>query len=448
MPGTKPPDDRNDERTIDLRPPEDGSATTKLGPENLEHVDPSEQTIEEPRPVGVKALGSLGSDVRRGIVANGWDRSALAALTGIAAMLAVGAVFVVMAKLVAPNFGAGKSPLWILARIGVAGLAALGIPIERGAAGTPILPLGALLLIGWFLSWATKRVVETSGALSLRERLIEGMRVALPFSLACLIAALVFRLRDRDPSVGADPYLALILGLVWGAVFGAIGGLRAAGVPPEAERGPLLETRPLLRDGLRCAKTMLGALLLLSAVAVVAAIALKLALGGPPPISPAEATAFILAVVFFLPNLVLGAAAFVLGGPIGALARTIDGTRLVSEVSLLGWGAPRPAVYVYLLLLVPVAAFAYGGYHARREGASAQVEVLGVAAGVVGLAMLLLVWISSVQVGRAFLGSGNYLVAAAEPFPAAVLAVIAAAAFGALGWWMADHSVPVKRARR
>jgi hypothetical protein len=361
-------------------------------------------------------------------------------------MLAVGAVFVVMAKLVAPDFGAGKSPLWILTRIGVAGLGALGIPIERGGEGTFILPLGALLVVGWFLSWATKRVVETSGALSLRERLIEGMRVAVPFSLACLIVALVFRLRDRDPSVGADPFLALLLGLVWGAVFGAIGGLRAAGVPPEAERGPLLETRPHLRDGLRCAKTMLGALLLLSAVIVVAAIALKLALGGPPPISPAEAAAFILAVVFFLPNLVLGAAAFALGGPIGALARTIDGTRLVSEVSLLGWSAPRPALYVYLLLLVPLAAFAYGGYQARREGASAQVEVLGIAAGVVGLAMLLLVWISSVQVGRAFLGRGNYLVAAAEPFPAAVLAVIAAAAFGALGWWVADHSVP--RARR
>jgi hypothetical protein len=448
MPNAQPPDDRDDERTIDLRPPEEGSATAKLGPQELESADPSEQTVEEPRPGGVKALESLGSDVRRGFVANGWDRSSLAALTGIAAMLAVGAVFVVMAKLVAPNFGAGKSPLWILARVGVAGLGALGIPIERGGVGTPILPLGALLLVGWFLSWATKRVVETSGALTLRERLIEGMRVALPFSLACLIAALVFRVRDRDPSLGADPFLALILGFVWGALFGAIGGLRAAGVPPEAERGPLLESRPHLRDGLRCAKTMIGALLLLSAVTVVAAIALKLALGGPPPISPAEAAAFILAVAFFLPNLVLGAAALALGGPLGALARTIDGTRLISEVSLLGWDAPRPGAYVYLLLFVPIAAFAYGGYHARRDGASAQVEVLGVAAGVVGLAMLFLVWISSVQVGRAFLGRGNYLVAAAEPFPAAVLGVIAAAAFGALGWWIADHSVAIGRAQR
>ncbi|MPZ16123.1 MAG: hypothetical protein GEU73_17180, partial [Chloroflexi bacterium] len=182
MPNAQPPDDRDDERTIDLRPPEEGSATAKLGPRELESADPSERTVEA-RPEGARALRSLSADVRRGIIANGWDRVSLAALTGIAAMLAIGAVFVVMAKLIAPNFGTGKSPLWILARIGVAGLGALGIPIERGGEGTSILPLGALLFVGWFLSWATKRVVETSGALSLRERLIEGARVAIPFAL-------------------------------------------------------------------------------------------------------------------------------------------------------------------------------------------------------------------------------------------------------------------------
>lgn len=423
-------------------PSAEGSATVELDPESAPE-DPRETagTTREVRPEAARALEHLGGEVRRGIVAHGWDRAALAALTGFAAVLAVGSVFVVMAKLAVPDFGSGKSPLWIMARIGVAGLGALGIPIERAGEGASVLPVGALMLVGWILAWATRKVVETSGAFTLRERVLEGLKVAIPFALGCFIASFVFRLRDRDPSLGADPSWALILGLVWGAIFGALGGLWAGGVRDAADAGDRwLENRPLLRDGLRTGATMLVGLGLLSAVVVVAAIALKVAFGGAPPISGGEAAAFVLAVILFGPNLVAGAAAFSLGGPVGVLARTIDGARVASEVSLLGWDAGRPSAYLYLLILVPAAAFAYGGYHARRSGAGSPAEVIGIAAGVVGVSVAFLTWITRLRVSQAFLGRGNYLVAAADVLPAFVLSVASAGLFGYLGWRAGDKA--------
>ncbi len=406
---------------------DDTEVTDTPGPE----VD--DTAAEDPGPARV--LEEFGAEVRRGVVTHGWDRAALAAAVGFAALLAMGAVLVLMAKLVLPGLGSDNGPVWFFERIVIAGLASIGIPVERGATTSSVLIIGSLLFIGWMLSWATRKIVASSGAMSVRERVAEGIKVAVPFALFCFIAALLFKAEDARPALSVGALGALVIGLIWGALFGAIGGLRAHGIGSLSDDARLwLRDRSMLRSGVVLGASMLKWLALLSSVALLAVLVIKLVFGDVTSLSAGEAVAFALALLLFFPNLVLGTAAFSLGAPIAVLARTIDGTNAVSETSLFGWGADLAPVYAFVMLLIPLAAFAYAGYRASANRENPPIEVLGTAAGVVAIVMLLAVWVTRVRIGAAFLGEGQFLVATAAPLATFVLGALWAIAGGYLGW--------------
>lgn len=391
---------------------------------------------------GGELIGDAAGGVRRYLIAGGWTRATQAAAVGFLALLAVGAVFVVLAKLLNPDFGSGESPLWMLTRIVIAGLWSIGVAIERADAGSAVLPVGALLVVGWILTASARRTTEWSTAVSLRERALEGLKTGLPFALMCFVAALLFRIRSGR-EVGADPAAALLVGLVWGSAFGALGGARSSASFRELTNLGVeqIERRlPGARAGLWAGGVMLVATALLALGAVLLFLVVGLATGRSVPLSLSDAIVFVVVLAAFLPNLVAGAAAFSLGAPIEFLARTIDGAEVERRASLI-LGGEGARGYAYLLLVVPAIACLLGGFAARRRaGREARVAVvLGAATATYALTLWIVALVTGVRVSEAFIGTGNYLVVSAGAGATLLLAALWAGVFGFAGWRLAEQ---------
>jgi zinc-ribbon domain len=409
------------------------SADTATSPEGDRRDDSSAQG----RMDGAAALASdMAVALRRSLVSGGWVDAAQVAGFGLLAMLAVGAVFAAVIKLSDPTFGSGESALWVLEWVVILGALSIGVPVE-GDLSISVLPMGSLLVIGWAIAWAARRVAAQSSADTLGARMIEGAKAGAPLALLSLLMALVFRIDGAAAAPGA----ALLLGGLWGALFGAIGGARAHGSISQVA-GYLLETiagrSRSLADGLVAGAIMLATSAVIGAAATLVALIMWLALGDVS-LEAGEAVLIVFTLLAFAPNIVAGVVGFGLGAPV--MFGGDFGFGGGGEFSLLGWGADAPAPYLYLALLIPAVSCLFGGYVARRRarpGADVNATI-GVAAIVYALALTVIVSLGNLDLGRSVTGATEFELGP-DPAGVFVLGLAWAAAVGYIGWKLGESS--------
>lgn len=389
--------------------------------------------------------GSLAS-VGRSLRSEGWVEAVGVAAFCFLSLLGIGAVLVVAAKLENPDLGAGAGPLEVLSAMVVLGLAGIGVTLDLGRLSVDALPLGILVLFGWVVAWAARAAVAKRNIESPRAAAAEGMKLAVPLGLICFVAALLFRVGRTEDLLRADPAMALFVPSLWGALFGALGGLRSTGsLASHAGNGlaKLEARRRPFHEGIVAGGTMLVATALLSAAALLMIIIVGLMRGQPSAhLTAGDAMSGLVYLAAFFPNLVVLVASFALGAPVEVGARVSFGGRPIGgfeSFSLLGWDGPSPGGVALLLLLIPMAACLLGGFIARRRisDRSSLVAVLGSGGLVYAAILSLLGWLSAVRIGVGVLGRGVGRLAP-EAGIALLLALLWGTGVGWLGWKLAE----------
>ena len=373
-----------------------------------------------------------------------WGDALASAAFGYLALLCVGAVFMVAAKLQFPALGSGFNPLSIVTAMTVLGLASLGAPLHIGAVELSALPLGSLGLFGAAFAAAVRLPRATrlaSAPLSLR--VVAGVRCGVCFGALCGLAALIFRFRGAPDPVSVTAWGALGLGLLWGCLFGLLGSLRAqrsvGSWLTDAARALRVKSR-LVYEAAAGAGFMLVAGLALSGGAAVVWIVVALARGSVPPgFGIRDAVAAILYLVAFAPNIAVSFLALSLGAPVEVGGRVTVGGRdfgQVLEYSFVQWGAGDPPWYLFALLLIPALSCFGAGFVARRTATddNAVLEVIGLAALLFAGAVLVLASVGDARLGAGLLGRRGLARAAPDALTAAVFACGWGAALGFMGW--------------
>ena len=383
-----------------------------------------------------QSLRALRDAVKPALLPGMWGQVASAAALTLLAVVGVGAVFVGVLKVYEPGFGVGRSVGWVVVRIVIAGLASLGIPIQHGAAEGAVLPLGALVAVGWVAVWAARNIVGKSPVRTTVERAVDGARMGVPFAVMIFVAALLFRIRDSG-DVGADPILALLLGCLWGCLFGAIGGVLAHRRAGELLLEAVGEDSGSWMEGLRSAGVMVTVAATLAGAGVMLFVLVKL-VSGDLSLSPGDVLALVFLLVMFAPNIVAGTVAFSAGAPVVFIARSF-GVGVHSSVTLLG--GSDPSWYLFPFLVVPVCACFFGGYMARKRNVdpARSVEVTAIGASGFAIAVGVMSYLGGIGLGRVFLGAGSLLVLRANSFAALLLSFLWGIAGGVAGWKLAER---------
>lgn len=384
--------------------------------------------------------------LQRSFVSGGWGQFAGAAAIGWLALVGLGALIVAAAAIGSGGFP-GINALDVLSLVVVFGLSIMGVSLEFSNLG-PVGPsfgmiwFGALAIAGYALSWATARAVARRSPHSLRGLMIEGSKVALPFALYCLLAALLFKISDVGTLAASAPQ-ALFLGLLWGAVFGALGGLRSM-EPLQAIWGRALESVKTKRrstyEGIAGAGVMLGTTALASAGAFLLIIIVALARGDSlDGLTIGSVGAALIVLVLTLPNVLSLIAAVSLGAPLSGVGDSLGASE---SISIIGFGGRTSGGLVLLLLLIPLLSCLLGGFSAYRQSIdpSKMTEVLVAAACVYAgtLAVLALLngfsfrGVEGVSIGVV---NTNFLLAA-------LMGLVWAALFGFAGWKLAEMQDP------
>jgi hypothetical protein len=409
-----------------------------------EHARPPSPLSPPPRARPGELLVDMTTAIRRSLSSGGWTAAAWPALLGFLVLIAFGALFVGVVKLAEAGFGAGRSPWWALTRIVVAGLAALGVPLQHALTESSIVPLGVLLAVGWVIAAGARKVVTGGPSVSIRERTINGAKVGVPFGLFCFFASLIFRSAE-GVEISANPIVAFLLGAFWAGLFGAVGGAMAGSSPQAAARDGIAAVRSrssVLYEGVAAGATMLAAAAVLSMASALILIIVDLGLSADVPLTAGDAVAIVFLLIVFAPNIAVGVTGFAVGAPVEVVQQTFGGG-FTGDVSLLGLGTATPEWYLYLLLLIPLAATLFGGYAARRRASDPGrvVDVICTAAGVFAVVLAALVFIGTVDIDRALLGRGNLLAISPRPAIVLVLSFIWAAALGFAGWKAAESQL-------
>ncbi len=416
---------------------------TSPGPEA--DTPPAPQTDTPPGPPAPTPRARIAELIRARAGSTGvaWHDPVMSAALGYLALLVVGAALLVAAKLQFPALGSGFNPLSVVTAMTILGLAALGAPLHIGPIEVLTLPLGALAIFGTAFAGfvrlsrrARRRSSPVAGA-------VAGSRSGIVFGLLCGVAALVFRFRGGPDQVGVEALPALALGLLWGVVFGALGGMFAGRSP-----GALLATVttgmrarfPVVYEGVVSAGAMLAAGLALSVGAALVWILVVLARGSlPAGFGLRDAAAALLYLLAFAPNVAVSLLALSLGAPVEVGGRVTVGGRDFGgllEYSLVEWAGGDPPWYLFGLLLIPIVACAGAGLLAYRNARDpgAVLEVIGVAALVFAAAVLVLASVGDARLGAGLLGGRGVARAAPNAFTAAVLACGWGATLGFAGW--------------
>ena len=313
------------------------------------------------------------SSLRRSMRKGAWGPLTAAAAFGFLAMLAAAALLVLGVKMQYPDIGSGSDPLGALSGLVIVALGVLRVPIHIGDLSVSALPLGALAGVGYLTVWATARALRRRGYGDTRTAVLEGMKLAVPFALICFISALVFRIRTEPTPVAADAGAALVLGALWGLVFGALAGFLARGTA----RSQVAQLMSFVRErwefvfhGLVAGGVTLGVSLLAGAVAALLWVIAGLLGGGPQDFGLGEAGAAVIYLVAFAPNVIVSIVSIGLGAPVEIGAQVSSAGRLLgplTEVSLFEWGSGSPPWFAYLLLAIPIGACLAGGFAAHRS---------------------------------------------------------------------------------
>jgi hypothetical protein len=417
---------------------------TDIDEATKEQARPPSPLSPPPRARAGELLVEMTAAIRRSLAAGGWTAAVWPAVLGFLVLLTFGALFVGVVKLAEPGFGAGRSPWWALTRIVVAGLAALGVPLQQGLTESSIVPLGVLLGLGWTIAGGARQVVAGGPSVGVRERTVNGAKVGVPFGLLCFVASVIFRSTEAI-DISANPIVAFLLGAFWAGLFGAIGGAMAGSTPQAAARDGIAAVRSrsaVLYEGVAAGGTMLAAAAVLSMASALILIIIDLGLSADVPLTAGDAVAIVFLLIVFAPNIAVGVTGFAVGAPVEFVQDTFAG-RFAGEVSLLGLGMATPDWYFYLLLLIPLAATLFGGYAARRRTGDPGrvVDVVSIAAGVFAVVLAVLVFIGTISIDRALLGRGNLLAISPRPALVLVLGFVWATALGFAGWKAAESQL-------
>lgn len=400
----------------------------------------------------IELVSGFASAIRRTAVHGGWLDATSAAALGFLGLMCVGAVLLLGAKLQYPGLGSEASPLSVLDAIVILSLGCLGVPIDFERLEITVLPLGALLAAGLVISWAARVVVRRAGHADLAVQVIDGAKTGLPFGLMCLVGALVFRL----DAVNADAGVALVLGVIWGVIFGATGGLRATRPLGAAVSHALTRLRawsPVVYEGVAGAGVMLMAALVFATIASLVWIVAGLASGAPSDsFGVGDAAAAIVYLIAFGLNVVVAIISFSLGASIEIGAQVTIGARVVGplrEFSLFDWGSGNAPWYAFLLLVIPLAACLLGGYSAGRNTSHPDrvVVVLGVAAVVFAVVVAGLAVLAEARLGAGLVRARGFGRVAPDPLGSLVFGVAWAAIVGWLGWRLGGRSKVDSRER-
>jgi hypothetical protein len=426
----------------DRATPPGPEADTPPGPEA--DTPPGHQTDAPPAPATTNPRARLAELIRARAGSTGvvWHDPVMSAALGYLALLVVGAGLLVAAKLQFPALGSGFNPLSIVTAMTILGLAALGAPLHIGPIEVLTLPLGGLAIFGMAFAGFVRLSRRARRRSSPVARAVAGTRSGIVFGLLCGIAALVFRFRGGPDQVAVEALPALALGLLWGSVFGAVGGMLAG-----LSRGSMIAAVtgvrarfPVVYEGVVSAGAMLAAGLALSVGAVLVWIIVVLARGSlPAGFGLRDAAAAFLYLLAFAPNVAVSLLALSLGAPVEVGGRVTVGGRDfggLQEYSLVEWAGGDPPWYLFALLLIPIVACAGAGLLAFRNARDpdAVLEVIGVGALVFAAAVLVLASVGDARLGAGLLGGRGVARAAPNAFTAAVLACGWGAALGFAGW--------------
>jgi hypothetical protein len=392
-------------------------------------------------------LGSVARSLRTG----GWGEATVAALVAFAGLLLVGLVLLLGAKLEFPDLGAGANPLKVLTWVVMIGLTVLGARLNLGDVTASAFPLGALLAAGLFIIWAARNSLRDRDAYTRGRRVVEGAKIGLPFGFVCWLAAVLFRHDVGETVVSVGAGSALLLGALWGAVFGALGGLQTQ----ESFRtsvgysmGRIRSRSISIYEGILAAIVMLGTMTVLCAIALLLWIIISLARGAPGPgFTIGDAFAGIIYLAAFIPNLLVAIAALSMGAPIQAGAQvTVRGGSIgaLQEFSVFQWGDSGAAWFALFLLLIPLVSCALGGFSARRSTAAsgATFEVLGSAASTFAVVLGSLAVLARARLGAGLVRQRGFALVEPDAVAVTFLALLWAAAAGWVGWKLAGSQRP------
>ncbi|MGH2754741.1 MAG: cell division protein PerM [Actinomycetota bacterium] len=428
--------------TVEISDSDDSGATERIEQASGPPDTQSDETGEPSR----AGLGDVMASVARGARSAGWTGATTVAFFGFLSAVALGAGLVLGAKLQYPGLGEEASYLARLDVIVIAGLGVLGAPIHIGDLSISALPIGALVVVGWALVWATRRQSRDAGAGDVRSAVVAGAKVAIPLGVMCLIAAIFFRINEDPSPIRVDPFPALLVGGVWGALFGSIGGLLVAADLGDRVRGlaDLVARRSrLVYEGAGAAALMLTSTVIVGAAGTLLWLIVVFA-RGPADFGWGEAAAAFVYMVAFLPNIVVSVVAIALGAPVDVGAQVTVAGRVVGplrEVSLLSGDLPYVA---FALLTVPLAACFVGGYSARRTTSDPErvAAILGAAALIYAFLFADLAILADARVGAGLVRSRGFALIAPRPLMVFLLSLVWATALGYAGWWYAARGSP------
>jgi hypothetical protein len=417
-------------------------------PADLEtSAEPAVPSVEEsPQPGASPPWRDFTSAMGSAFVRAGWPTFTAAACIAFLAVLCVAVVLVTAIKLQYPGFGAGADPISILTTFVILGLASLGADVRIDRLELSAIPLGALLACGVAIAWAAAAAVRRRDAPTRATRAFEGAKIAIPFAVICLVASLSFTISGQN-KVSVDPASAAIMAALWGVLFGALGGLRAA-----ESRGDLLRATgaalgskgPPWYGGVFGGISALVAAATLSIGAGLLWVVVALASGAPE--GRFEATDAVAAVIYlsaFGPNVMVSIIAVSLGAPLEIGARVSVGGKLMGplrEISLFDWPGGTPW-FAFLLLAIPVLAGLIAGFSARRaDDKGGVVATLVTAAAVFAGSVFLFTLAAEARLGAGLVEARGFGRVAPNPWLSAGFAFLWCLAAGYGGWRLAQAS--------
>jgi len=431
-------------------PPGRPSIESPYGGYEQGRVPPPEPTKDrpaEPKSSSVP-VREFAVALQRSFASGRWGHFAGAAAIGWLTLVGLGALVVTAAAVGSDGFGPRIDALDTLSLVVLFGLSIMGVGLEVTNLG-PVGPsfamiwLGGLAIFGYALSWATARAVAPRGPDGRRALMVEGAKVAVPFALYCLLAALLFKITDVG-TLGASAPQAFFLGLLWGAVFGALGGLRSRESVVAIARGLIEGAKTKRRsayEGLAAAGVMLGTTALASAAAFLLMVIIALARGDSlEGLTIGGVIAALIVLILTLPNILSLVAAVSLGAPLSGFAGALG----VSEnVSIIGFGGRTSGTIVLLLLLIPLVSCTLGGFSAYRQSIdrSKMTDILVTAAVVYAGCLALLALLNGFSFASGVEGV-NIGVVSTNFLLVAVLGLAWAALFGFAGWKLGEMQDP------
>ena len=432
------------------------SGSTRTGAAGSAGESDTGRLVEEERPEPApsapdRSASGVFDDVARRLAGRGWVDASAAAALAFLVLLSTGAILLLAAKLQSPTFGAGADPLEVFTAVVILVVGSIRVPVHLGDLVFTLLPLGASTAIAAGVVWATRTSYRRDRVPAPSAR--DGLKVGVPFALLCWLFALVFRFRTPPVVAHAGAIGALVLGGLWGSLFGALGAATLTMSPAAlvAKGMAWLGARSrTLRQGVQAGGVMLGLGVLMAAAVLLLWIIVGLARGAQPrSFDAGDALSALIYLIAFVPNVVVAILSLSVGAPIEVGAQVTFGGRLVGTIqdySIFGWAGGQAPAWVFLLPVIPLLACIGGGVWLRgrtgdgEEGAGGDPRrSVAVAAVTFGATLFALALLGEARLGAALVRNRGVGLVAPNPWLVGVLSFAWAAVGGLAGVYLSDR---------